>query len=507
MNMEKFLSHATILNGLSRAELFEYSLREGAQLTNTGALLIHTNRTGRSADDKFLVDTAEVHNDIAWGKVNKPMQENIFFNLLKRVGAYMQGKTLYSQVLSAGADMHHTKNFKIITEKAVHSLFAEQLLRPGTQKDPDFTILMVSGFKPHPAIDNTNSNAVISINFTAKLAIIAGTEYSGELKKTVFTIMNYLLPKEGVLPLHCSANADSDTRETILFLGLSGTGKTTLSASPDRMLIGDDEHGWSGDNIFNIEGGCYAKILGLTPSKEPEIYHATNKFCSIIENATFYPGTRDINFLDSSITENTRVGYDISKIPNSVKSGVGNIPSAVIFLTADAYGVLPPVARLSSNAAAFYFMSGYTSKMPGTEVGISEPIATFSSLFGEPFMPLKAEVYANMFIEKLNKHKIPVFLVNTGWVGDSGNRIDLSVTRDIIQSITDNSVMTLKFQHNSKFNLEVPTNMWVEYMPQKAWSSTEKYEEAAQKLARLFVQNFRNKFPEATEILRFGPKI
>ena len=506
--MERFLRNANVLEALPRAELFERALSEGAQLSNSGSLLIQTNRTGRSANDKFIVDTPEIHDDIAWGKINKPMEEKTFFNLLKRVNAFIQGKNLYSQHVAAGADVHHQKKFRIITDKAVHSLFVDQLLLPisDNEKNTDFNILVVSGFKCNPDIDHTYSDAVIAINFKAKLAIIAGTEYCGEIKKSVFTIMNYLLPKEGVLPLHCSANAHTKTKETLLFLGLSGTGKTTLSASPDRLLIGDDEHGWSSDNIFNIEGGCYAKCIGLNRRSEPEIYNATNRFCSIIENARFYPETRDINFDDNSITENTRSAYNISKIPNSVKSGLGNIPSAVIFLTADAFGVLPPVSMLDPKTAAFYFMSGYTSKMPGTEVDVIEPTTTFSSLFGEPFMPLKAKVYANMFMEKIEKHNIPVFLVNTGWIGDSGERISLKFTREIISKIADKSILKYPTLQDSTFKVHIP-NIGDSYIPSRVWKNLNDYENACDKLAQKLINNFRNKFPEDNSILETGGPI
>ena len=418
-----------IYRNLPVATLTEKALARGeGTLSNTGALVVKTGKyTGRSANDKFIVDTPAVHDEIAWGKVNRPIDKATYDAIYSKVVAYLQNREIFVFDGFAGADEKYMQRFRIINELASQNLFIHQLLRRPTEADlvdfkPDFTIIAAPGFKCIPEIDGTRSEAAILVNYEEKMVVICGSQYAGEIKKSVFSVMNYILPKMGVFPMHCSANIGHDG-DSAVFFGLSGTGKTTLSADPNRKLIGDDEHGWADDSVFNFEGGCYAKCINLSAEKEPDIYNAI-KFGALVENVVMDPETREFDFDDDSLAENSRVGYPVEFINHAELSGKSQrVPKPVIFLTADAYGVLPPISKLDKNQAMYYFVSGFTSKLAGTEIGITSPVPTFSTCFGEPFLPLDPSVYANMLAEKVEKSGANVYLVNTGW-----NGIDFSVS-------------------------------------------------------------------------------
>ena len=432
-----------VYRNLDPAQLTEAALRRGeGKLCKTGALVVTTGKyTGRSPDDKFIVDTPAIHDDIAWGKVNRPISREKFDSIKNKALAYLERKEIFVFDGMAGADPKYTRKFRVINELASQNLFIHQLLIRPTEEElenygePDYTILCAPGFKCDPEVDGVNSEAAIMIDYEAHYIVIVGSGYAGEIKKSVFSTMNFVLPKENdVLPMHCSANMDPETGESAVFFGLSGTGKTTLSADPLRKLIGDDEHGWSADGIFNFEGGCYAKCINLDPEAEPEI-HGAVRFGALVENVVMDPDTRELDFFDSSLTENTRVGYPVDYISNAAVPGVGGIPKVVIFLTADAFGVLPPISRLSREAAMYHFVTGFTSKLAGTERGVKEPQPTFSTLFGEPFMPMDPSVYAHMLGDRLDKYNTKVYLVNTGWSGGAygtGSRIKLRYTRAMV---------------------------------------------------------------------------
>lgn len=381
-----------VYRNLTPAQLTEKALQRGeGKLSSTGALVVTTGKyTGRSPNDRFVVDTPAIHDDIDWGKVNVPISEDKFNAILGKMTAYLQDREIFVFDGFAGADETYHLPVRVVNELASQNLFIHQLLvRPTAEQldsfVPGFTVIAAPGFKCVPAIDGVNSEAAIIINFEKKMVIIAGSRYAGEIKKSVFSVMNYLLPKRGVLPMHCSANVGHDG-DSALFFGLSGTGKTTLSADPNRKLIGDDEHGWSDKGVFNFEGGCYAKCINLSEENEPQIWNAI-KFGALVENVVMDGETREFDFDDGSLTENTRVGYPVTYIPNCVEAGVGGQPKTVVFLTADAFGVIPPISKLSKNAAMYHFVSGYTSKLAGTERGITEPVTTFSTLFGAPSCP------------------------------------------------------------------------------------------------------------------------
>lgn len=510
-----------IFNNLKPADLIEKAIERGeGVLSDTGALVINTgDRTGRSPDDKFIVDTPAVHNLVAWGSVNKPIEKRNFEALHKRVVAYLQNKEIFIFDGRVGADRVNTKKIRVINELASQNLFSRQLLiREGEQDEkifkPDFTIIAVPNFKCIPEFDEVNSETAIIIDYEERLAIICGTKYSGEIKKTVFSIMNFFMPQQNVLPMHCSANMNPITKETAIFFGLSGTGKTTLSADPKRLLIGDDEHGWSDNGVFNFEGGCYAKCINLKEENEPEIYRAI-KFGAVLENVVLNEETRKVNYDDSTITENTRVGYPIDYIPNAELSGVGGIPKVIIFLTADAFGVLPPISKLSHEAAMYHFVTGFTSKLAGTEVGVKEPQPTFSTCFGEPFMPLAPKVYAEMFGEKIKKYGTKVYLINTGWTGGTygtGSRIKLKYTRAMVTAALNGDFDKIEFTHDEIFNLDIPKscpNVPSEILnPINTWRNKEEYRAAARKLAEMFVENFSKKYSNMPDyIINAGPKI
>lgn len=511
-----------VYRNLSPAVLVEHALNKGeGKLTSTGALLVYTGKyTGRSPKDKFIVDSKAVHDDIAWGSVNMPTTRETFQAIKAEMIKYLENKEVYVFDGFAGADPKFTRKFRIVNEYASQNLFIHQLLIRPTEDElknfgnEDFNILVAPGYKCDPKKFGINSEAAIMIDYENKEAIIAGSQYSGEIKKTVFSIMNYLMPKEeNVLPMHCSANMDPNTNETAVFFGLSGTGKTTLSADPNRKLIGDDEHGWSDNGIFNFEGGCYAKTIDLKEENEPEIFHAI-KFGSLLENVIIDENTRVPDYSSKEITENTRVGYPVEFISNSQIPGFGGIPKVVIFLTADAFGVLPPISKLSEDAAMYHFVTGFTSKLAGTERGITEPQPTFSTLFGEPFMPLPAEVYAQMLGERLKKYGTKVYLVNTGWSGGPygvGQRMKLKYTRAMITAALNGELEKAVYKHDDVFNLEVPQSIKdvpSEVLnPRDTWQDKEAYDKQAKELASSFQANFAKKYPNMpANIANAGPK-
>ena len=510
-----------VYRNLCPADLTERAIINGeGKLTDTGALSVMTGKyTGRSPKDKFIVDTEGVHDKIAWGSVNMPIDRSVFQAIKKEMVEYLNGKDVYIFDGFAGADPKCTRKFRIVNELASQNLFIHQLLiRPTKEElasygEADFTIIVAPGYKCDPKKFGINSEAAIIIDYEAKEAIIAGSQYSGEIKKYVFSIMNYLMPVEdNVLPMHCSANMDPETHETAVFFGLSGTGKTTLSADPNRKLIGDDEHGWSDHGIFNFEGGCYAKCIDLEEEKEPEIYHAI-KFGSLVENVVI-DEDRHPDYHDGSVTENTRVGYPIDYIDNAQIPGEGGIPKVVIFLTADAFGVLPPISKLSQDAAMYHFVTGFTSKLAGTERGITEPQPTFSTLFGEPFMPLDASVYANMLGERIEKYGTKVYLVNTGWTGGPygvGSRMKLSYTRAMVTAALNGELDKVEYKHDEVFNVEIPQScpeVPAEILnPRNTWTDKEAYDAQAKKLAGMFAENFAKKYPNMPKnIAEAGPK-
>ena len=509
------LNPKAVYRNLEPAQLVEHALRRGeGQLSNTGALCVRTGKyTGRSPNDKFIVDSEGVHDDIAWGKINVPTTQAVFDALYEKMVAYLQNREIFVFDGFAGADTRHTKAFRIVNELASQNLFIHQLLlRPTAEQladyKADFTIICVPGFKCDLQRDHTHSEAAIMIDYEKKLVLIAGSQYAGEIKKSVFSVMNYLMPKEGVFPMHCSANIGKDG-DSAIFFGLSGTGKTTLSADPNRKLIGDDEHGWADESVFNFEGGCYAKCIDLTEESEPEIYRAI-RFGALVENVIVDPETRRPDYADSSLTENTRVGYPVDYIPNAAIPGVCATPKTVIFLTADAYGVLPPISRLDEKQAMYYFVSGFTSKLAGTERGITSPVPTFSTCFGAPFMPLDPSVYAKMLAEKVAKSGAKVYLVNTGWNG-TGKRMKLSYTRAMVTAALNGELEKAEFVTDPYFGVAVPTscpNVPEELMiPANTWKDKAAYEAKAKELARSFVENFKkyNKMP--ADVVAAGPKV
>lgn len=507
-----------IHRNLSVSKLVEAALSRGeGRLSNTGAFVVETGKyTGRSPDDKFIVDTPSVHGEIAWGKINVPIEPAKFEAIKAKMLAYLQNKDLFVFDGFAGADPKYTQRFRIVNELASQNLFIHQLLIRPTDKqletyEPDYTIIAAPGFKCIPEIDGVHSEAAIIINYETHEVLIAGSQYSGEIKKSVFSVMNYVLPKMGILSMHCSANIGADG-DSAVFFGLSGTGKTTLSADPARKLIGDDEHGWSSNGVFNIEGGCYAKCINLEREHEPEIYDAV-KFGTLLENVIIDEnGIPDYH--DGTLTENTRAGYPIEYIPNAEIPGIGGQPKTIIFLTADAFGVLPPISKLDNDMAMYHFVSGYTSKLAGTERGITEPVTTFSTLFGAPFFPLNASVYATMLGEKLKETGANVFLVNTGWCGGAAGtvpRMKLKYTRAMVSAALSGELNDVEYELDPIFNVNIPKscpNVPAEILnPRKQWTDQNAYETSAKALAMKFAENFAHKYPDMPEnIVNAGPR-
>jgi phosphoenolpyruvate carboxykinase (ATP) len=510
---------SAIYHNLEPALLVEHALRRNeGTLSKTGALVVNTGKyTGRSPDDRFVVDEPSIHDEIAWGKVNVPISPEKFDAIYRKACAYLQQREVFVFDGFAGADPEYRKSFRVVNELASQNLFIHQaLLRPTkeelAQYTPDFTIIAVPGLYCIPEIDGVRSEAAILVSFERKLVVICGSQYAGEIKKSVFSVMNYILPKQDVFSMHCSANVGQEG-DSALFFGLSGTGKTTLSADPHRKLIGDDEHGWSEQGIFNIEGGCYAKCINLSKEHEPDIYNAI-RFGALVENVVMDPDTRELDFNDDSLTENTRVGYPVDFIANTQIPGVGPHPKTVIFLTADAFGVLPPVSKLSREAAMYHYVSGYTAKLAGTERGVTEPQATFSTCFGAPFLPLPAARYAELLGKRIDTFGANVYLVNTGWAGGSygkgGERMKLPLTRAMVTACLNGSLENSDFVQDPIFNVMVPTTCPgvpdEVLVPEKVWKDKEEYKKVAHNLAELFRKNFAkyNNMPQ--EVVDAGPK-
>jgi phosphoenolpyruvate carboxykinase (ATP) len=488
--------------------------------SKSGALVAYTGKyTGRSPNDRFIVDTPGIHDKINWGKVNAPISKNNYDRIYKKITSFFDSeKELFVIDAQVGADKKNSINLRVYCQYAYQAIFATHLFRRLPQSDlqnftPDLTVYCAPSVTADPKTDGTNSEAFIILNLEEKTIIIGATKYAGEIKKSVFSYMNYLLPEKGVFPMHCSANMDGEDGNTAIFFGLSGTGKTTLSADPKRRLIGDDEHGWSENGVFNFEGGCYAKCINIREESEPQIWAAIHRNGALVENVAL-DDDGGFDFNDDKFTENTRAVYPLEFINNSVPSGIGGQPKYVIFLTADATGVLPPVARLAPDQAAYHFLSGYTSKLAGTERGIKEPQPTFSAYFGGPFMPLKPMVYLNLLRKYLQKYKTTTYLVNTGWTGGAygvGKRISIHDTRSIITAILTGKLDSVEYRHDEIFNLSVPQKVeGVEDKildPSLSWTDKGKYVDQAKKLAQLFVENIKKFSGVDQTIINSGPKM
>ncbi|HJZ76435.1 MAG TPA: phosphoenolpyruvate carboxykinase [Vicinamibacterales bacterium] len=488
---------------LSPAALYEEAVRrQEGMIAADGPLSCRTGQhTGRSPNDKFVVRDAATEREIDWGKVNRPMQPAQFETLHAELLSSLAAKEVFVQDVYAGADPVYRLPVRIITEYAWHSLFCRNLFidDPQAAEDasPQFTVIDSPSFKADPARHGSNSDVIIAVNFSKRLVLVGGTSYAGEMKKSIFSILNYLLPLQGVLSMHCSANVGS-AGDVALFFGLSGTGKTTLSSDPDRMLIGDDEHGWSDHGVFNFEGGCYAKTIRLSAEAEPQIYATTRRFGTVLENVVVDPATRELNLDDDRYTENTRAAYPISFVDNAVLSGRAGHPRNVVMLTADAFGVLPPISRLTPEGAMYHFLSGYTAKVAGTEKGVTEPRATFSTCFAAPFLPLAPSSYARMLGEKIERHRARVWLVNTGWSGGPygvGKRMKIAYTRAMIRAALSGALDAVAYERDPIFNLDVPAtcpSVPSEVLtPRNTWASRAEYDVQASKLARMFADNFK----------------
>ncbi|NHZ85996.1 MAG: phosphoenolpyruvate carboxykinase (ATP) [Planctomycetia bacterium] len=513
----------TVYWNLSTPALYEEIIfRNEGHIVNQGPILVKTGKhTARAANDKFVVREDTTVDDIWWGDYNRPISPEKFHAILTRAQSYLQGEELFVQDCYAGNDPNYRLPVRIITEKAWHSLFARNMLITTTNQDelkhfiPEFTVIALPGFNVDPKIDGTNSSTTIVLNFEDRIAIIANSLYGGEIKKSVFTVLNFLLTFRDVLPMHCSANIGKKN-DAALFFGLSGTGKTTLSADPNRYLIGDDEHGWSADGIFNFEGGCYAKVIRLSAEHEPEIFACTQKFGSVLENVVYDEVNRHIDLDDDVYTENTRISYPLNYIPNTVPEGMVNShPKNIIFLTCDASGVMPPIARLSPEQAQYHFISGYTSKVAGTEIGLGiEPKITFSACFGAPFMVRHPSVYAAMLKERIQKHHAQCWLVNTGWVGGRfgvGKRISINHTRKLLNAALDGNLDKVKFRKDKLFGFEVPlscSDVPKDILePSNSWGDKKDYWKKYDSLAARFIQNFKLFKDKCSQsVIDAGPK-
>ena len=511
MNSLNFVSDLKdLLNGpnvntqWSVPQLVEAATSRGeAVLTREGAVKAETGKyTGRSPKDKYMVEEEISKDKIDWGNVNRPISSQVFENLYAKVLAHLKQKNeLFVFKGFAGADPESRLHIQTINEYAWHNLFAHQLfIRPTAEEmkihDAEFTVVYAPTFQADPAVDGTESETFIIVSMEKKVILIGGTEYAGEMKKSIFSIMNYILPEKGILPMHCSANVGHDG-DVALFFGLSGTGKTTLSADQDRKLIGDDEHGWSDNGVFNIEGGCYAKTINLSRENEPQIFDAI-RFGSVLENVVVDPETRIPDYDDGSLTENTRAAYPIDAIDNSIHPSMAGHPKTIVFLTADAFGVLPPISKLTKEQAMYHFLSGYTSKLAGTERGITSPEATFSTCFGSPFLPLHATVYAEMLGSKIDEHEVEVFLVNTGWTGGAygvGKRMKLAYTRTMVRAAIKGELQNVQTQQEAVFGLSIPQEIpgvpSEVLNPRDAWADKAAYDTKANELAQKFQDNFK----------------
>ena len=497
---------------LTPEALYEEAVFRGeGRLAHGGAFVVETGgHTSRAANDKLMVREPSSEHDVYWGEYNRPYPAEKFADLHARVSGYLEGRDVFVQDLYAGADPAYRIPVRIVTELAWHSLFSRNMLIPPTKADeykqfvPEFTLVATPGFKGIRQIDATNSNTFIVMSFDKSLALVGGSQYGGEIKKSVFTLMNYLLPLQGVLSMHCSANVGADG-VSALFFGLSGTGKTTLSADPARGLIGDDEHGWSDEGIFNIENGCYAKVIRLSASAEPEIWACTRRYGTVLENVAYDPVTRNIDLDDETLTENTRASYPLSFIPNAVDAKRAGHPKDIIFLTCDASGVMPPIARLTPEQAMYHFVSGYTSKIAGTEVGLGrEPEITFSACFGAPFMVHPPARYAELLAGKMRRHGARAWLLNTGWVGGKfgvGKRISIKHTRRLLNAALDGELDEVPTRRDEVFGFEIPTrcpgvpNAVLD--PASSWGRRQDYDAAYRQLAARFIENFK-KFADDT---------
>ncbi|HEY7586498.1 MAG TPA: phosphoenolpyruvate carboxykinase (ATP) [Candidatus Deferrimicrobiaceae bacterium] len=490
---------------LSLSALVEQSVRrrEG-HLAATGPLVVRTGEyTGRSPNDRFFVREPGSEGSIFWGKINRPFDADRYESLRARLFAYLEGRELFVQECHVGADEKHRLPIRIITEMAWHSLFARNMFIPVTGRDalkhhvPEFTVIGAPGFHSRPEMDGTRSEVFILIHFGRKEVLIGGTLYAGEIKKSIFTVMNYLLPAHGVMPMHCAASYGRDERDVAVLFGLSGTGKTTLSADPERTLVGDDEHGWSDRGVFNFEGGCYAKVIRLSPEMEPEIHRTTGMFGTILENVGMDTESRGIDLDDATLTENTRASYPLSSIPRVSPRGAVGHPKHIVMLTADAFGVLPPISAMTADQAMYHFLSGYTAKVAGTERGIVEPQATFSACFGAPFMALHPSVYAKLLGDKIARHKVKVWLVNTGWTGGpygTGRRMNIEYTRKMLRAALSGKLDGVETREDPVFGLRVPAGcpgVPKEVLdPRSTWKDRAAYDATARKLAAMFDENF-----------------
>ena len=513
---------ATVHWNLTTSPLVEQAVSRGeGKLAKDGPIVVKTGKhTGRSAQDKFTVRDAETENTVWWGKSNKPMSPEAFAALKADFLTHLKTReTLFVADLFGGSQPEHRVNVRVINEYAWHNLFIRTMLvRPGTEElssfVPEFTIIDLPSFRADAAKHGCRSETVIAVNLSEKLILIGGTEYGGEMKKSVFGLLNYLLPVDGIMPMHCSANIGAKG-DTAIFFGLSGTGKTTLSADPNRTLIGDDEHGWSDTAVFNFEGGCYAKMIRLSAESEPEIYATTKRFGTVLENVVMDEVTRELDLDDNSLAENSRGAYPIEFIPNSSEKNMGPVPKNVVMLTADAFGVLPPIAKLTPDQAMYHFLSGYTAKVAGTEIGVTEPEATFSTCFGAPFMPRHPSVYGNLLKERIAKGGVDCWLVNTGWTGGKygeGKRMPIKETRALLNAALDGSLKNVEFRKDPNFGFDVPVavpgvdNSILD--PRSTWADKGDYDRTAAKLVDLFVENFAEFAEHVDEGVRqSGPQV
>ncbi|WP_266205684.1 phosphoenolpyruvate carboxykinase (ATP) [Pontibacter kalidii] len=510
-----------VLWNLTPAELVEEAIQNGeGMLTDNGALMCDTGKfTGRSPKDRFIVKDAKTAESVWWGDINIPFDADKFDQLHAKMVDFLKDKKLYVRDAYAGAHPDYRLNLRIVNTQAWQNLFCNNMFLRLTKEElkdhtPAFTIICAPEFEADPAVDGTRQNNFAIINFTKNMILIGGTGYAGEMKKGIFGVLNYILPHEkNILSMHCSANVGKES-DTAIFFGLSGTGKTTLSADPNRGLIGDDEHGWTEDSVFNFEGGCYAKVIDLTREKEPQIWDAI-KFGSIVENTRFFPGSRTVDYTNSSVTENTRTAYPINYIDNAVEPSRADIPKNIFFLTADAFGVLPPISRLNASQAMYHFISGYTAKVAGTEVGVTEPQTTFSACFGAAFLPLHPTKYAEMLGKKMEENNVNVWLVNTGWTGGPygvGHRMKLPYTRAMITAALDGELNNVPYTKHPIFGVEMPTtcpNVPAEVLnPRNTWANQEAYDAKATDLASKFVKNFQKFADYANDkILAGAPQV
>jgi phosphoenolpyruvate carboxykinase (ATP) len=506
---------------LTAPKLYEHALqRQEGVLSDRGALSVSTGEyTGRSPKDKFIVDEPGCHGHIWWGNVNQPFDPERFDELHQKVAAYLNDRDLFIQDLYVGADPRYRMPIRVVTERAWHSLFARiMFIRPERAKlsdmTPDFTILQAPLYLAEPLLDGTRTKTFIVVNLAKRLILVGGTEYAGEIKKSIFSIMNYQLPLNGIMSMHCSANV-GERGDVALFFGLSGTGKTTLSADTSRTLIGDDEHGWSDDGVFNFEGGCYAKVINLSPHAEPVIYATTRTFGTLLENVVLDEDSRTVDYDDDTLTENTRAAYPIDMISNASATGMADHPANIMFLTADAFGVLPPISKLTPEQASYYFLLGYTAKVAGTERGLTEPEATFSSCFGSPFLTLHPTQYGELLRKKIQQHQPNVWLVNTGWAGGSASdseRMPIKYTRAMVHAAIEGALDNVEFIEDPIFGVQIPTQVPGVpddvLVPSNLWPDKAAYERSARHLARSFVDNFAQYTDEVSaEIREAGPKV